>query len=185
MQQIVTTIRYKNQNKENLNEIFKIRKNVFVDRLNWSVNCTDGMEIDEFDCEGTTYIVVKKNSVVIGSCRLIPTSHNTMINSLFRVLLRGDEPIVNPRVVEISRLASMGRNMAGVPVLPSVLEELRSYAYEYGITKYVFVTTAAIERLLTRSGVKTYRFGDQKTTDIEGVESVALSLYPCDIPFIH
>ncbi len=185
MNYTVSTVKYQANDTAVMKGIYKLRKEVFVDRLNWKVSNRNGMEYDVFDNKATTYIFVKKGDTVVSSCRLIPTTSETMINTIFSGLLRGEEAVYRHDVVEISRLASVSAQNAGVGVLPSILNELRAFAAKHSIYEYVFVTTVAIERMLHRNGVKTSRFGDGKATNIDGARSVALRLMPEDLPRIH
>jgi len=180
-----TSIRYNKKNEMIQESIYRIRKQVFVDRLHWNVKSKDGKESDKFDCKGTSYILIKKGEELIGSCRLIPSSKKTMVNTIFKKLLRGEKAVYSDHVYEISRLASVAGDKNEYGILPSILSELREFAKANDVREYIFVTTVAIERMLRKSGVLTFRHGDGKSTSIDGVKSVALRLYPEDLPYIH
>lgn len=65
-------------------ELFLLRKNVFKDRLNWAVNCENGMEYDEYDNIHTTYLFGVHDKQVICSLRFIEIKHPNMITGVFK-----------------------------------------------------------------------------------------------------
>jgi N-acyl-L-homoserine lactone synthetase len=51
------------------------RHRVFVEQLGWQLNCKEGLELDEFDHEGTLYVVARNGGgEVAGTARLLPTT---------------------------------------------------------------------------------------------------------------
>lgn len=162
--------------------IFRLRKQVFSDRLGWAVTCSGEQEYDDFDAPGSDYIVIRHRGTVISTCRLLPSMGPTMLADVFPDLLRGEEFHPDRTVVEISRLAATSCPDLRRGVMPLILQELRRYAQRHDVEEFVFVTTVAIERLLRRFGVTVRRFGDGRATLIDGVRSVALRLYADGIP---
>lgn len=183
MQTEINTLDLKSGSMKDLQKIFKIRKETFETRLKWNVKSVGDFEIDEFDREGTEYIAIRQMGEIKATCRLIPTSHPTMLSEVFPQLLRNEE--LRPDAVEISRLSSLDFNYEGRKILPSILQGLRDYADHTGVEEYVFVTTTTIERLLLRYNLDMRRFGDGEVTVIGGVKSVAIRLSAKSIPRIH
>jgi acyl homoserine lactone synthase len=171
--------------KKELEIMYRIRKNVFLDRLGWDVLCSGGLESDAFDNADCDYLVVRHKDALICSCRLIPTTRPTMLSEVFPGLLRGEDYLPDPAVIEISRLAATACPSLRGGVMSLILRELRRYASDHRVSAFVFVTTTAIERLLRRHGVRLQRFGDGRTTLVGGVRSVALRLHPADIPQVN
>lgn len=171
--------------KKDLEKIYRIRKDVFFDRLGWDVLCSGGLEFDAFDNADCDYLVVRHQDTLICSCRLIPTTRPTMLSEVFPGLLRGEDYLPDPAVIEISRLAATACPSLRGGVMSLILQELRRYASDHRVSAFVFVTTTAIERLLRRHGVRLQRFGDGRTTLVGGVRSVALRLHPADIPQVN
>lgn len=64
-------------------ELYKLRKTTFSDRLGWDVVCSQGMESDEFDLPGTRYILGICEGQLICSVRFIPLSRPNMITHTF------------------------------------------------------------------------------------------------------
>lgn len=52
----------------------RARKRTFIDRLNWSLPETDGMEFDQYDTPLARWIVIHEFGEVIGGIRLTPTT---------------------------------------------------------------------------------------------------------------
>jgi acyl homoserine lactone synthase len=65
-------------------ELFSLRKKTFKDRLNWIVNCENGMEHDEYDNRHTTYLFGIHDNQVICSLRFIEIKHPNMITGVFK-----------------------------------------------------------------------------------------------------
>ena len=72
--------------------MFRLRYEVFHDRLGWDVKTTaDGQEIDEFDAvERAHYILARSPSCGVDACwRLLPTLGPNMLRDVFPELLHG------------------------------------------------------------------------------------------------
>ncbi|HEJ9096395.1 TPA: acyl-homoserine-lactone synthase [Serratia odorifera] len=64
-------------------ELFTLRKETFKDRLDWAVNCNNGMEFDDYDNNNTNYLLGVNNGSVICSVRFIETKYPNMITGTF------------------------------------------------------------------------------------------------------
>ncbi|SEL87206.1 N-acyl-L-homoserine lactone synthetase [Roseovarius azorensis] len=66
------------QNMNNFGNLFpkylKARKSVFIDRLNWHVSETEGMEFDQYDTPFCRWVVLVEFGDIIGGVRLMPTT---------------------------------------------------------------------------------------------------------------
>ena len=84
--------------------MFEARKRVFIDLLKWDVPVLGGTwEIDHFDNEEATYIVVAdEDQRHLGSARLLPTIRPHILGNLFAHLCDGDVPC-GPETFEITR----------------------------------------------------------------------------------
>jgi N-acyl-L-homoserine lactone synthetase len=58
-------------------DFMALRKQVFVDELNWDLTHTSNAEWDEYDLPSALFIVVYEGSKCIGGARLIPTDNVT------------------------------------------------------------------------------------------------------------
>lgn len=157
--------------------MYRLRHRVFAQRLSWDVRSSAAMEYDEYDQLDAAYVIVKgDDDKVIGCWRALPTTGPYMLRDTFAHLL-GDEPAPrDERVWELSRFAfeSGGAGSAAFsPVVVATMVAAVRYALDRGVSRFVTVTTAAIERMLGRLGVPVRRLGTPTST---GVERMTLAL---------
>ena len=164
-----------------LESMYRLRKQVFEDRLGWDVRTENGLEIDYFDALNPIYLMhTDSNMEVDGCCRILPTQGPYMLRDIFPQLLRGEALPDDPNILEISRFAvstqnSQQRNSSSVnAVTMDILRQIYDYATANNIDRYVAVTSAAMERVLRIAGIPTRRFGDGKLTRIGKVMSVCV-----------
>lgn len=84
-------------------ELFSLRKKTFKDRLDWIVNCKNGMEYDEYDSSHTTYLFGVHDDLVFCSLRFIEIKYPNMITGVFRTYFNKIE-LPNGNYIEASRL---------------------------------------------------------------------------------
>lgn len=157
--------------------MFRLRYDTFKVRLGWDVETTDdGLEVDAFDSvPEASYIIAKSPASSVDGCwRLLPTLGPNMLRDLevFHCLLDGAEPPAAADVWELSRFALNARAAQhdGVespqfnfgPLSIALMAEAARFAQARGISRYVTITTAAIERLLKRQGLHIHRLGSPK-----------------------
>src|SRR5215469_5126406 len=88
-----------------LDGMFRLRHEVFKERLDWEVGTSAGKERDMFDDLDPVYIVCEHQGEVLGSWRLLPTTGPYMLKDVFPELLYGRQAPQAPDVWEISRFA--------------------------------------------------------------------------------
>ena len=64
-------------------ELYRLRNRTFRERLNWKVECTDGLEKDQFDNENTTYLLGMHEGEILCGARFIDATQPTMISEIF------------------------------------------------------------------------------------------------------
>ncbi|MCX8958737.1 acyl-homoserine-lactone synthase [Erwinia psidii] len=64
-------------------ELYRLRKKTFSDRLGWEVLCSQGMESDEFDGTGTRYILGLCGDKLVCSVRFTDLDRPNMITHTF------------------------------------------------------------------------------------------------------
>ena len=170
----------KQQNSPRMADIFRIRHDVFKVRLDWQVKVQDGMERDGFDDLNPTYLFAEDTETGAKGCfRLLPTTGPYMLRDIFPELLYGASAPCAEDTWEISRfgvipgvLTSESATMASVQRLTKrMLLELMVLCFEKGINHVVAVTDVRFERVLSRAGFPTIRYGEPML--IGGVPSVA------------
>ena len=146
--------------------MYRLRRNVFKDRLDWSVAVAGDMEVDLFDALNPTYLLVlTQDGAVVGSVRLLPTVGPTMLADTFPLLL-GDRPMPrSDKILESSRfcvdtkrapqLAANGINRATIMLFAAMIESLRAKNADSIVT----VTDVRMERILRRAGWPLERLG--------------------------
>lgn len=145
--------------------IFRLRHEVFAERLAWDVACDAGRERDIFDDQDPVYIVCEQDGEVLGSWRLLPTTGPNMLRDVFPQLLHGAPMPCAPDIWEISRFA-VSKRIAGTGSLGAVrdvtrllLDQLFAFAARRKISRIVAVSDIRFERILQRAGLLTHRFG--------------------------
>jgi N-acyl-L-homoserine lactone synthetase len=148
-----------------LDGMFRLRHEVFKERLNWDVGSSAGRERDAFDDLDPVYIVCEQDGEVLGSWRLLPTTGPNMLRDVFPELLHGAPAPCAPDVWEISRFA-VSKRVTGNDSLGTIrvvtqllLNQLFTFAARRNLSRIVAVCDVRFERILKRSGLLTNRFG--------------------------
>lgn len=127
---------------EELEQMHRDRKRVFVDWLKWNVLVTDGVcEVDQFDNDDTVYLVEAEGGRHLASIRLLPSTRPHLMSEVFSSLCAEGVPR-GEDIWEFTRFC----------ISPDVSKEeahrLRDlmriatveYAALHGITRYTCVT---------------------------------------------
>lgn len=181
MSNIVITKENNNSNESPLlQNIFKLRYETFLERLQWDIKATNGLERDSFDDLGPHHIAITNASGGVDGCwRALPTTGDYMLKDVFPELLQGERAPTQDDVWEISRFAvRKGSSSAQKGCIAGVtLEMVRSFyefAQQHNIKYYVAVTTVACERMLRQLGLDCWRMGEAQALQIGIERSVAL-----------
>ena len=149
-----------------LTEMHRLRYRVFKERLDWDVQFSGDMEIDEFDALQPAYLIQRsRDNRVQGCVRLLPSTGPTMLRDTFPVLLDGAAAPMSQAIWESSRFALDLQPDAAKAThgLASATYELFAGMIEFGLaqqlTEIVTVTDARMERILRRAGWSLRRIG--------------------------
>ena len=148
-----------------LESMFRLRHEVFKERLNWDVGSDAGKERDDFDDLEPVYLVCEQDGEVLGSWRALPTMGRYMLKDVFPELLYGQVAPEADDIWEVSRFAVSKRvagsgSMAALRNVTNILtEELFKFATRRNLSRLVSVTDVRVERIFNRSGYPTKRFG--------------------------
>lgn len=133
-------------NERTLRAMFEDRRHVFVDLLKWDLPVLDGrFELDQFDDEHATYLVIAdEDGDHLGSARLLPTTREHILGSLFAQLCASPPPR-GPDVFEITRFCLSRRQNAAMrrQTRNQLVSALAWYALESGIRTYTGVAEIA------------------------------------------
>lgn len=141
-----------------LTAMYRLRRRVFKDRLDWSVSVSGDLEIDIYDALSPTYLlIVSDENEVLGCVRLLPTRGPNMLADTFANLLGGMAAPSDERILESSRFCvdtersvdpgRSGFNRATFVLFAAMLEAMRAV----GAQSIVTVTDARMERILRRA----------------------------------
>jgi len=86
-------------------ELYRLRRKTFQERLDWKVECIDGMEKDRFDNKNTTYLLGMHDGQLICGARFIDSTDPTMMSEIFHHYFSGINNLpTDIPCCEISRL---------------------------------------------------------------------------------
>ena len=146
-------------NLDLLGAMFRLRRRVFKERLDWTVSVSGDLELDVYDALNPTYLVMMSDKrEVVGCVRLLPTTGPTMLADTFPQLLAGQQPPRSDRILESSRFcvdtslatdaADNGLNRATFILFAAMIECLGLLDADSIVT----VTDTRMERVLRRAG---------------------------------
>ena len=168
------------ENADRAHQLFTQRYEIFVRRLGWSLPTRGFYEFDQFDRDGTSYILtLDEEGRLSGSCRMLPTTDAYMLSEIFGALLGDEAPPRSSRILELSRFCidtegrparSPGENC---PVTTELFAAMVDYALRLEATEVLAVVTLPVLRIIRRliGGEPDWR-GPLQTLD--GVRSVAV-----------
>lgn len=147
-----------------LDSMYRLRCEVFHERLRWDVRVENGREHDWFDLIGPRYLVAHDDATsALGCCRLLPTLGPNMLRDIFPFLLDGAPAPAAASTWEVSRFAISERcagdgfGFGDVPA--TMLADMFRFANAHGVDALVGVTSAPIERMLRHLGLRIERLG--------------------------
>lgn len=162
-----------------IDEMHKLRRNVFHDRLRWQVTVINKWEIDGYDALNPLYVVaLDDDERVIGGLRLLPTTGFNMLNDTFPELLPDGERLGSPLIWEASRFTVRitGDARLDARVVSRTTAELLMSLNEIGraaaLSHLVVVCDQVMYRLLSRVDLAGDQLGEGKL--IGGVMTYAL-----------
>jgi acyl homoserine lactone synthase len=160
---------------DELDQMFRLRKRVFADRLGWNVSVYGEYEIDSYDMLKPLYVLSMddQGKRVLGSLRLLPTTGPNMLADTFLELMPDNKPYRSSTVWESSRycvdtevVAQDAQGMAGSRGLHYATTELLLALCEVGmvagLTFIVTVIDLRMERVLRRINCMGERIGAPK-----------------------
>lgn len=142
----------------------RYRHKIFIERLQWSLPVSGGVERDQFDGPDTLYVVAQdQNAEICGCARLLPTTAPYLLSEVFPELMGGAPIPCSSDTWELSRFAAASLiPEAEVDAARNTRELLAAAvkaAIAQGARRLVTVSPLGIERLLHRMGVHAHRAG--------------------------
>lgn len=150
-----------------LDSMFRLRAQIFRDRLRWDVRVIGERERDEYDRLSPAYIVaLTDKGRIAGSARLLPAFGPTMAVNTFPQLMETGSLHTHARMIESSRFCvdtelvsatSTGcLHEATLTMLAGIIE----WSVTNGYNEIVTVTDTKFERLLRKANWPLARLGD-------------------------
>jgi acyl homoserine lactone synthase len=161
---------YREDHRAEFDQMLRLRKRVFYERLQWDVKIEGEFEIDEFDALNPIYVLSanERTGEVVGSLRLLPTTGPNMLADVFHELLPDNGIIRSPTIWESSRycvdtqLAEQwgphGVHQASAELLLALCE----IGMNIGLTFIVTVIDLRMERILRRLKCAGDRIGEPR-----------------------
>ncbi|WP_205300525.1 acyl-homoserine-lactone synthase [Pantoea sp. Ap-967] len=137
-------------------ELYGLRKHVFCDRLNWRVSVRDGIELDEFDSENTTYLIGTCEGIPLAGLRLINTLNPYMVEGPFRDFFSCAPPkhalIAESSRFFVDKTRSRTLGLAHLPLTEMLLFSMLDHAERSGLESIVTVVSDAMARIVRHAG---------------------------------
>ncbi len=158
-----------------LEDYFRLRYKIYVLERKWAaLDRPDKREIDQFDTEGTVYLLAVEGRAIIAGMRLVPTMMPTQLSDLFPKLSL-DGPVRRPDVCELSRIFVIP-SRRGEQASPRIEAVIQAASMEYGLSMELSAFTMVTEswslpRLLDQGWV-TRPLG--LPIDIDSISTVAV-----------
>jgi acyl homoserine lactone synthase len=168
---------------ERLEAMYRLRAEVFHERLRWDVRVEQGREHDWFDLLGPRYVLLESQGNtgrVMGCCRLLPSLGPNMLRDIFSELLDGNPCPAGRTVWEVSRFAmsradcQSGFGMRQASAM--LVSELLHYAASQSVEALVGVTSTGFARLLENLGLGVERLGRERRIGTVGSLAFRLAL---------
>lgn len=131
-----------------LTEMHRQRKQVFIDKLNWRLEESAGLEIDAYDSPDAIYLIEAgtPTSDVSVSARLLPTTRPHLLSEQFAELCEENLP-AGPEVWEATRFCPAPEAPAGPPrrhMLGRMIAGIMETALIFGVEQVTYVAGAAL-----------------------------------------
>ena len=145
------------QNPSVVDDLYRFRKRLFIDRLGWALSVEEGRERDQVDTDDAVHCALFEGPQLIGGFRAIRTDHAYLAQTVFPYLATLKPYPRQRNAWEISRF--------GVSYSGGMRPALMNYAlmFRFALTRQATTLVAVAdlqhERLLARFGIRTRRYG--------------------------
>lgn len=158
-----------------LEESFRLRHKIFVDLQGWdALRRVDGRDVDAFDTEDATHILVTDKGELVGGSRVTPLNRPNLLQTVFNGLVHGDLPADPSLGADWTRFyvrpdRREGRRRA--PESAALFCAMMEYALNEGSTFITFVSSLSMVEHGTAVGWKITPLGPASM--VEGKATVA------------
>lgn len=161
-------------------DLYRLRKEIFHDRLGWDVSYIQDMEFDKYDKTGTKYILGIYKNKIICSVRFIKTEQPNMITHTFHKHFKDVELPKNQ--IESSRFFVDKNNASQLlgksyPVSNMLFLATINYARQFGFSGIYTIVSRAMLTILRRSG---WQMTPLREAQLSENESIYLVFLPAE-----
>lgn len=146
------------QNPQFVQSTMRFRKRILVDLHGWDLQVSDGLERDEFDTGHAVHGAVVDGGEIRGSFRLIRSDRPYLAAEKFGFLARDRTYPRSQQIWELSRLA-VSEDIRAFEMLLRTYSAIFHFARMHGAVSLVAFADIAMERLCTRIGITSERYG--------------------------
>ncbi|MCO6523399.1 MAG: hypothetical protein J6562_00055 [Candidatus Schmidhempelia sp.] len=157
----MSTLKFKYYNYTDIpqsikNEFYKLRKEVFKDRLDWQVEVKEGQEIDIYDNENATYLLCFYHDILIAGARFIPTIYPYMAQGPFNPFFSKPFPVAKD-IIESSRFfihkdRIIELKLNKQPLTALLLLYMHQYANKLTYKSIVTIVSKPMSRIVKNNG---------------------------------
>lgn len=154
--------------------LFAKRYHMFVEERGWiGLDRPDRLDIDQYDDEDTTYVIVQVDDEVVGGARLRPTTKPHMLANGFAFLCKDGKAPTGPSVYECSRIFMTRRLSRRRCIFRAILLAAAKFCVERRITKLTGITELWQLNSYLAFGLKALPLGSPQT--IDGLDLLAVA----------
>ncbi len=158
-----------------LEENFRLRHKIFVDLQGWDdLRRVDGRDVDAFDTEDATHILVTDKGELVGGSRVTPLNRPNLLQTVFNGLVHGDLPADPSLGADWTRFYVRPDRREGrrrTPESAALFCAMMEYALNEGSTFITFVSSLSMVEHGTAVGWKITPLGPASM--VEGKATVA------------
>lgn len=170
-------VSYNTLSEKKSEELYSLRKQVFKDRLNWAVNCINGLEFDEYDNPHANYLFGVIGDQIICGSRLIEMKYPTMITGTFAHYFN-QLPLYLPKgnYIESSRFfVDKSRAYRNTPISLLLFLATINYSIKHHYDGILTIVSQGMLSIMMRSGW-------QFSVIAEGVSEKNKSIFLLQLP---
>ncbi|MTH45255.1 acyl-homoserine-lactone synthase [Intestinirhabdus alba] len=140
-------------------ELYQLRKKTFCERLDWKVDCINGLEKDRFDNENTTYLLGINEGHLLCGARFIEATQPTMIGEIFHEYFHNITLPTDIPCCEVSRLfldkdRRDSGNLRGLPASKALFLAMIFYCMKKGYRGMYAVASRGMYAIFRRANWK-------------------------------
>lgn len=160
-----------------LASMHQLRRSVFSERLGWSVNVVNGLELDQFDLPEAHYLVHYAPNGRVNACtRLLPTTGPYLLADVFPNLVEGEMPRAHD-IWESTRFCA-DQTTAPDTIAAILMAGMLEFGQFLGLRAYVSVSDIRMEPIMRRAGWNPVRLGGTVETGTDTAAAEWLEVSP-------